>query len=130
MREEQNRMLGERVESLKQQSDLERRDFQVRLESVSKALDQSQRELADKESTNAQLVRRYAVIDDKVGDYETEIEKLQTELELERTELRKTLEKDNEIQNRFQLHSKYSKKIEVILQFLLSVLFVKFNIWC
>ncbi|KAF6032050.1 hypothetical protein EB796_009654 [Bugula neritina] len=100
LREEQTRILEERVDLLKSQIDGERKDSQTKLESVSVALDSTQRDLTDTLSTKDELVRKYAGLEEKVKDYEVLVEKLNAELELEKEQSKKLWEKDNEILNR------------------------------
>ena len=70
------------------------------LESVSIALDNTQKELTNAQSSKDELVRRYARLEEKVKDFEVMIEKLNNELDAEREQTRRMWEKDNEILNR------------------------------
>ena len=70
------------------------------LESVSIALDNTQKELTNAQSSKDELVRRYAGLEEKVKDFEVMIEKLNNELDAEREQTRRMWEKDNEILNR------------------------------
>ena len=70
------------------------------LESVSVALDNTQKELTNAQSSKDELVRRYAGLEEKVKDFEVTIEKLNNELDAEREQTRRMWEKDNEILNR------------------------------
>lgn len=56
--------------------------------------------MATVESSKNELIRRYAVVDDKVKDLEMTIEKLTNELDMERDQMKKTWEQDSETQNR------------------------------
>ena len=73
----------------------------LQLESVSVALDSTNRDLTNALSSKDELVRRYAGLEEKVKDYEVAMEKLTNELEAEKDQTRRLWEKDNEVLNRF-----------------------------
>ncbi|XP_067945325.1 coiled-coil domain-containing protein 158-like [Watersipora subatra] len=100
LREEQNRMLEERVEMLKSHLEGERKDSHTKLESVSVALDSTNRDLTSALSSKDELVRRYAGMEERVKDYEVILEKLTNELEAEKEQSKRLWEKDNEVLNR------------------------------
>ena len=77
------------------------------MESLSRALDETSRELTAALSSRDELTQRCAVLEERAANSELATDKLNNELELERDQTRKLWERDNETQNRWGTPREY-----------------------